>query len=178
MVTLENTPQAEKELFKAILPANIKSGIEIGVLNGETSGFFLNTFPELELVGIDPIIPDSMEASLIGSEEKIRGNTEKYNRFLLVKDYSQNAEKWFDPETQDFVFIDGSHHYNDVKVDYQLYLPKVKPGGFIFIHDSRMNRGGAPFHVGPSKLVDEIIAGDRSVKLVGEAFSLTAFQKV
>ena len=63
-----------------------------------------------------------------------------------------------------------------------MYYPKVEPGGFILIHDSRMNRPqGAPFHKGPSKLVDEIIRGDQfkgDLKLVGEAFSLTCFQVI
>ena len=40
-----------------------------------------------------------------------------------------------------------------------------------------MNRGGAPWHVGCSQLVDEIIKEDKRIELIGEAFSLTCFIK-
>ena len=60
-----------KQLFKDAINDRLSQqkiiGIEIGVLNGETSGFFLNEFSNIHLIGIDPIIPDSMEASLIGN---------------------------------------------------------------------------------------------------------------
>ena len=63
-----SNPNDEKQLFKDAINDRLSQqklmGIEIGVLNGETSGFFLNEFSNLHLIGIDPIIPDSMEASL------------------------------------------------------------------------------------------------------------------
>ena len=34
-----------------------------------------------------------------------------------------------------FVFVDGSHDYQDVKADLEAYLPKVKPGGILAGHD-------------------------------------------
>jgi len=187
---LENTPQAEKELFKELLPSDVKKGIEIGVLNGETSGFFLNTFPDLHLTGVDPLIPDSMEPSLIGDKDKIIGNVRLHlDRFTFIKDYSYNVFPNFPVHSFDFIFIDGSHLYEDVRKDYLLYYHIVKEGGLIFLHDSRMNRGGANFHPGPSRLADLLIKGDLGgifdrletlitpVELVGEAFSLTAFRK-
>jgi predicted O-methyltransferase YrrM len=35
----------------------------------------------------------------------------------------------------DFVFIDGSHEYEDVKEDIYHWYPKVKKGGIIAGHD-------------------------------------------
>jgi hypothetical protein len=35
----------------------------------------------------------------------------------------------------DFIFIDGSHAYEDVKLDYELFAPFVKTGGLIAFHD-------------------------------------------
>lgn len=170
---LQNTPEAEKELFKLLIPENATHGIEIGVLNGETSRFFLSTFPDLDLIGIDPIIPDSMEASLIGSEETITKNTEEFrDRFKFIHDFSYMVSHQFQ-DHYDFVFIDGSHYYEDVKQDYNMYRYKVKPGGILFFHDARMYRGGANFHPGPSKLVNELEASGE-IEIIGEAFSLVA----
>ena len=37
----------------------------------------------------------------------------------------------------DFLFIDGSHKYEDVKRDFELYLPFVRKGGIVALHDIR-----------------------------------------
>jgi len=41
--------------------------------------------------------------------------------------------KWKTPI--DMLFVDGSHIYEDVKMDFQLFFPWVKPGGLIVFHD-------------------------------------------
>jgi hypothetical protein len=181
----ELNPSSEKTLFKDAINDRLVVddetkiiGCEIGVLNGETSAFFLNEFPNLTLLGIDPIIPDSMEASLIGSVEIIEKNiSNNKDRWQFYMDYSYRVHSLFQDEHFDFIFIDGDHTYDAVSQDFELYLPKVKKGGLVFMHDSRMNRGGANFHVGSSKFADYIIANDTRVSILGEAFSLTAFIK-
>lgn len=35
----------------------------------------------------------------------------------------------------DLLFIDGSHVYEDVKKDFELFFPWVKPGGVVAFHD-------------------------------------------
>lgn len=178
-------PNYEKELFidaikdRLLNAENTKlHACEIGVLNAETSLFFLEKFQNLTLVGIDPLIPDSMESSLIGDIKIIQENTESYkSRWKFYQDYSFNIDSQFENESFDFVFIDGDHTYDAVFQDFEMYLPKVKKGGLVFMHDSRMNRGGANFHVGSSKFADKTIANDDRVTLVGEAFSLTCFIK-
>jgi len=35
----------------------------------------------------------------------------------------------------DFIFIDGSHHFDDVRNDLRTWWPKLKPGGFFSGHD-------------------------------------------
>lgn len=37
--------------------------------------------------------------------------------------------------TIDFLFIDGDHTYEGVKMDYEMYSPLVTPGGLIGFHD-------------------------------------------
>lgn len=183
---LPHDPAAEKTLFKLALH-DLQNGldrdiigIEIGVLNGETSAALLNISESISLIGIDPIIPDSMETSLIGSIELIEQNTKfAGDRWDFVQDYSTNQVDKCPDDSMDFIFIDGDHTYEAVRTDYELYFPKIKKGGLIFFHDSRMNRGGANFHVGSSAFVDEVIASidAHNLELIGEAFSLTCFKK-
>jgi cephalosporin hydroxylase len=37
--------------------------------------------------------------------------------------------------TIDFLYIDGDHAYEGVKIDFQMYAPLVRPGGLIAFHD-------------------------------------------
>ena len=48
---------------------------------------------------------------------------------------SMEAVKKFQDESLDFVFIDGSHEYEDIKDDIISWLPKVKRGGVLAGHD-------------------------------------------
>lgn len=48
---------------------------------------------------------------------------------------SLQAAKLFEDDSLDFVFIDGSHEYVDVKNDINAWLPKVKMGGILAGHD-------------------------------------------
>jgi len=158
--------------------------LEIGILNGERCQHFLNIHPKIKHIGIDPIIPDSMESSLIGSRDIIRKNTDfAKDRFQFIDDYCEKSSVVHSIEDNsiDFLFIDGDHRYDAVKRDFELYYNKVKCNRFIGIHDSRMYRGGANFHPGPSKFTDELIAGKHksyNLKLVAEAWSLTVFEKM
>ncbi len=40
-----------------------------------------------------------------------------------------------DQEMFDFAFIDASHEYADVLLDFELVYPRIKPGGYIAFHD-------------------------------------------
>lgn len=48
---------------------------------------------------------------------------------------SMEAVQKFENESLDFVFIDGSHEYEDIKDDIISWLPKVKRGGVLAGHD-------------------------------------------
>ena len=44
------------------------------------------------------------------------------------------------PDHVDIVFIDTSHTYEQTKAELELYVGKVKPGGFIVLHDTELKR--------------------------------------
>jgi predicted O-methyltransferase YrrM len=44
------------------------------------------------------------------------------------------------PDDVDVVFIDTSHHYLQTCAELALYVPKVKPGGVVLLHDVELER--------------------------------------
>ena len=149
--------------------------VEIGVLNGDTSKNILSA-TKIPVYGIDPIIPDSMNISLIGNEEKIRNLEAQYKNYTFIKDYSYNVIKTWNKEI-DYIFIDGSHYYDDVKKDFNDWFQFVVINGYISIHDSAMYRNGPNFWEGPSKLADQLLSDNR-LEYVDTIFCMTIFKKI
>ncbi len=67
---------------------------------------------------------------------------------------SHQAAPLFADEHFDWAYLDASHYYDDVKLDLQVWFPKVKPGGFITGDD--YDRHGFWDH-GVTRAVDEFV---------------------
>lgn len=64
----------------------------------------------------------------------------------------------------DIILIDGDHLYAGVKIDTMLYMPMLKPGGFLVLHDSALPEWGV------ARVVRELRA-DPLMEFVGEFVS-------
>lgn len=165
--------------------------VEIGCAFGASSAIFLAHADEKVTVNsIDPFIVDSMAAFQATKEKCVRnvrrilsalGRIEKINQWKLRSEYSYNlVGSWSTPI--DMIFIDGDHRYEAVLKDFDDWFPLVKTGGVILFHDSR-KEAGTPVNTfnrgwsGPTQLAQELLSDNR-VKLIDEAFSITAWEKV
>jgi hypothetical protein len=57
------------------------------------------------------------------------------NIITPIRMTSVEASKLYEDRSLDFVFIDASHLYENVKDDIEHWLPKIKVGGYIGGHD-------------------------------------------
>ena len=81
-------------------------------------------------------------------------NTSPVKHIINVKRMkSVDAAQLYDNDSVDFVFIDASHEYEDVKADIEAWYPKIKPGGYIGGHDYTPD-----YLVGVKTAVDEFFA--------------------
>lgn len=116
-----------------------KLAVEIGVYQGGSTVVISNSLSKgAKLVSIDPFIPDSMMPTLRGSLIHSFLNVLRHGNICnvrFIKDYSYNVVRGWKKQI-DFLWIDGSHVYHDVKMDFEMWSPLVTRGGYILFHDS------------------------------------------
>lgn len=83
----------------------------------------------------------------VDDRDKFVRSDELRKNWNFIHKHSQ-AIKWDKPI--DILMIDGNHHYEDVKDDYEKYEPFVKEGGLIIMHDVN------PGFTGAGKYFEEI----------------------
>lgn len=111
----------------------------------------------------DPRVP--VQEFAIQNEWKLWTKRNK-NKLHLIQHSSQlestkkEVEKLLNGEFLDFLFIDGDHRYEAVKTDLEMYLPLVRKGGKIALHDINYAEEG-----GVHKLWDDIKENYRYMEL-------------
>jgi hypothetical protein len=137
--------------------------VEIGSWKGKSSAFMAveiaNSHKNIEFYCVD-----TWEGSV---EHKGIDNIDLlYYQFILnmkplekyyksIRSRSLKAAEQFENESLDFVFIDASHEYEDVKKDIQTWLPKIKKGGVLAGHDYYL---GYDYFPGVKKAVNECLS--------------------
>ena len=132
------------ELIKTHKPKTI---VELGVHYGDSYFTFCQACEELELdtqlYGIDHWQGDAQTGFY---EKEVLEKVSSYNdefyakNSTLLKMVFEEALQRFEDGSVDLLHIDGSHQYESVKKDFENWLPKLKKGGLILIHDILVER--------------------------------------
>lgn len=139
---------AELLIQSGMMKSNsIVKGCELGVRHGDTSKYLLNTFKDkLHLTLIDFFGPyndggyefTQAEQDSICNKMLVKLSPFKQH-FEFVKDLSTNAANKFPDGQFSFVFIDSNHDYTYVKADIEAWKSKIKPNGWLYLHDASMS---------------------------------------
>ena len=62
---------------------------------------------------------------------------QRYSGFAqLVRSTFDDALPYFEDGSVDLLHIDGRHFYEDVKHDFDFWLPKLSDRGIVLLHDT------------------------------------------
>jgi len=112
-------------------PIGSFEGIEIGTYQGGAAEVFARKFKHL--VTVDPWMRPS--GPMTSVEAVYHENMAEYKNASHVKLPGVKACEWFTDGSADFVYIDADHCYEPVKIDIEMWLPKLKPDGWLCGHD-------------------------------------------
>lgn len=126
------THEELNDLLLALENIEINNVLEIGVHMAGSMRVWRDVLDPDILIGIDAQIhPDFRRMGVTRVDQsiyKVMGLSQSPDVVKKVKGLLNN-------EKLDFLFIDGSHYYEDVKRDFLLYKDLVRSGGVIAFHD-------------------------------------------
>lgn len=139
---------ALKQLAQS-LPAN-PVVCNIGAGSGTSGLAFMESRPDLFLITIDTQADDSPFGCLVAEDRVLReagfspsrwmhfqGDSKDYGREWqrVCYDIFTNVRNGIASHKVDCIFVDGDHTYNGCKGDILSWLPNIKPGGIMAVHD-------------------------------------------
>jgi len=127
-------------LFNLTRETKAKLVVEIGLGDGDSSTAFLLALHETngKLVSID--IEDKPEAK---AKLQQFGLAERWEFIQIASEKA--VKNWSQHDPIDILLIDGLHSYDQVYLEYQLYKPLMRSGGYILFHDSVNLKGVVKF---------------------------------
>lgn len=116
------------QMLKEVAAIKPKVIVEIGCDGGGFLYTLTKLFPDADIVGIE-----INQRAELHEFRMIYGDSQDPTTVSRLISHIR-------PAKIDFLFIDGDHHYDAVRTEYQLYAPLVRDGGIIGFHDTN-NRG-------------------------------------
>ncbi len=138
--TVEEFDTFIKDYYIPLAPEKV---MEIGSFYGATLWSFIKNNPNLkQLISLDLPIPpsDGRYVEMLKSRAQWREWAQHLDFHNIMSDsHSQDTKTKILTHIDgklDFLFIDGDHSYEGVKLDWLMYKDLVRPGGMIGFHDS------------------------------------------
>lgn len=124
-------------LARMMKDLDYRVGAEIGTRHGHSAKLWCETVPGLKLTCIDPYSIYRPRKSQEKQDSVFESAQETLAPFdvTFLRESSTKVSDRFEDGSLDFVHIDGDHAFDMVMQDLIFYVPKVRKGGMILIHD-------------------------------------------
>jgi predicted O-methyltransferase YrrM len=161
----------------------LKTFVEVGCKEGRTTGHILKTVPDARVIAIDPWIanpaPTNGDVSRETYEkwdfEKIQAEfwenvgvpNERCEMWRTTSlDAAENIGGVRDDVVPDIVFIDALHDHESVKQDIAAWLPLVRSGGVLALHDFNHKWPGVERAIAENFCLMDVGVGPDSVAFI------------
>jgi predicted O-methyltransferase YrrM len=144
------------KLLAEMLPDN-PTVVNIGAGGGTSALAMLEARADLRLWTVDLQRESSPLGCLEGEMNALRNAGVAYEgRYWQIWNDSKSVD-WTEGPV-DLVFIDGDHSYEGCRGDIKAWLPRIKRGGLLALHDYHKPPDDKP-HPGVDQAVDELLRG-------------------
>ncbi len=123
--------------------------LEIGSYEGLSTVFFLNLLKDSKITCVDPFsdFEENKDKDFNKVYENFIKNTDLYkDRIKLFRNTSDKFFANISNDVYDLIYIDGSHHADNVYKDAENSYSKLKKGGIIIFDDFLWNYHKDPNH--------------------------------
>lgn len=130
-------PRGRWALARVMAEMGFQTGVEIGVMGGASAEIWCTANPQLHLVGIDPFGPYRKRGGVTQQDAAYAATCKFLARFNVEvwREFSLDVVHKFDNESLDFINIDGDHSFDACMADLIAWVPKIRKGGIIAVHD-------------------------------------------
>lgn len=149
-------------------------GAELGVLRGDNAVDLLGQAKPRRLFLVDVWrarylpgwkVDRKAQARLDRRCDYVRGRFAKdASRVRVLRMTTEEAAYGFEPKSLNWVYIDANHRYAAVLMDMQIYLPRIKVGGLMMMHDFNKR----VFDGGVIKAVDHMMSTVDNLEILGK----------
>ncbi len=146
-------------LMLLIRQYKLKQIVEVGVYRGDTAKRILrdhHSFFEKGTLGSPLLFEHYHMIDRYPSKQCLELAKEYSNISTFICSNSMDAVKKFQDKSLDLVFIDACHGYKEAKEDLEIWLPKIKKGGWIVGHDFYL-AGVDPWHEDVKRAANEVL---------------------
>ena len=124
-------------LAHAMADMGFRSGVEIGTLYGDSAEIWCSVNPQLHLTCIDPYLEYRKRHGRRQQDAAFKATSKRLEPFhvTMLRKMSLAAVDGFKDGSLDFVHIDGDHSFDACVADLAVWVPKVRVGGLVLVHD-------------------------------------------
>lgn len=169
------TSPAEQEALSRHA-AGRRGCVEIGVWHGVNTLRIRGVMdPAGVITGVDPFPAGRLGISFPRLVALHEANRTANGTLRLLRMTSREAALTWNG-TVDFLFIDGDHTYEGLRIDWESWRERMAPGGIVCLHDSHPTPGRPIHEAGSVRYTDGVILHDSRFELLEVVETLTVLR--
>lgn len=147
--------------------------VEIGTFEGKTTGILAKHCAGT-VYSIDPCFSGRLGVSYSQIIARTYCRQQRLHNVEFIKGFSYEVAPGFN-KSIDLLFIDADHSYDAIMRDWQDWVPKVRIGGIVALHDTRP-APNSPVQLGSMKFYEEYIPTVAQVEEEDQVGSLSVLR--